>query len=669
MLMNRSRVPVFFVATFLAWAVFSRSAAADESRPVPPELIAAAQSSVTTLGSVTGEQYPDADAVVVSDRTFVEVEESGLSHVFRDRLVKVLTEAGAARFSALRFDYDPASSYAEVRRVVIHRAGGDLEVVPEEAVRDLPQPQRMIYWGPRMKLVSIPRLHPGDAVQWTTYSKGFVIAYLAGSDDKYIPPMRGHYYDSVLFQGDLPMVLKHYTVKLPRDKPIRARVYNGELKTELSFDADHLVYSFWKTDVPAIVREPRMVEDSDTVPKLVLATVRDWPEKSRWFFQVNEDAGAFEWNEAIEAKVKEITRGLRTDEARRKALLAWVARQIRYSGISMGEGEGYTLHPGTMTFEDRCGVCKDIAGMLITMFRAAGYTAYPAMTMAGARVEDLPADQFNHCVVAVKTGENDYTLYDPTWCPFSAEIWSSAEKPQHYVIGSPEGEELMQTPPAPPSDNFLKVVSRGRIDQDGNLTGTMTISAGGYTETGLRWARVFHEAYRFRPTLEQWVSYISPRAVLQDYQITDPVNVNRPFVIRIDYTVPGYAAVTDDLLVVVPPVARHIVRGRRTADFLEPARTTERHHDIFLRATREFILEERLALPGRYRLEAGPEPAKVDGPHASFESEIQVDGRVLETRQRLVIKHKVIPAEGHGNLHEAVTAYDRLEDDPVLLAR
>ncbi len=467
------------------------------------------------LKTVTAEKYPGADAVVVLDKTHVDVEESGLSHVYRTQLVKVLTEAGAAKYATMRFDYDPASSYAEVRGLKIYRADGSVEQVPVSRILDLPQPQFMIYWGPRMKLASVPKLNPGDAVEIETYSKGFVIAYLhdpaQAGDEKYIPPMRGHYYDVVLFQGDLPIVKKVYTIVLPRDKPIRAEVFNGELGSEASFNDKSLTYTWWKTDVPAVEREPKMVEDTDCLPKLVLATVKDWPQKSRWFYHVNEDVDTFAWNDAIKAKVDEITKGLKTDDEKRKALLAWVARQIRYSGISMGKGEGYTLHPGVMDFNDRAGVCKDIAGMLITMFRAAGFThTYPAMTMAGARVENLPADQFNHCVVATEIAPNTYKLYDPTWCPFSSEIWSSAEKPQNYVIGSPRGEQLMETPPAPASDNFIDLKAEDRIDEKGNLEGTLTITGGHYSETNLRWAVVFSPAYAVKGTFEQWLSKISP---------------------------------------------------------------------------------------------------------------------------------------------------------------
>jgi transglutaminase-like putative cysteine protease len=623
------------------------------------------------LEKVTAEKYAGTDSVVVLDETKVEVEPSGLSHVYKTRLVKVLTEAGAMDLSTLRFDYDPASSYAEIRGLTVFRSDKRVEKVPEARVLDLPQPQEMIYWGPRMKLASVPKLHPGDAVEISTYSKGFVIAYLAngGDDEKYIPPMRGHYYDVVLFQGDQPIVKKTYTIVLPKDKPLRAEVYNGELGSSAQFDDQKLTYSWWKENVPTIKREPRMVEDTDAMPKLVLATVKDWPEKSRWFYKVNEDAKAFAWNDAIKAKVEEITKGLKTDEEKRMAILAWVARQIRYSGISMGKGEGYTLHPGIMTFEDRAGVCKDIAGMCVTMFRAAGYTTYPAMTMAGAKVENLPADQFNHCVVAVETGKDTYTMYDPTWCPFSAEYWSSAEKPQNYVIGSPRGEELMETPAAPPSDNFIKVTSTGTISESGDLTGAMAITGGHYSETNLRWAIVNSPAPELKATFEQWLRRISPEAELVSFETTDATNVHAPLKITLRYRVPGYAVVAGKEMFLIPPAAKNILSNRRLTDFAQAAATEKRAYDIFLRATREFTFEETLAVPKGYRMKASPEAKKVDGPAAAFEADLSMKGESLVLRERFTVKKKIVPVVDYANLKEAVDAMKAFGDGLSVLAK
>ncbi len=634
------------------------------------------------LKAVTAEAYPGADAVVVNEDVHVDVEESGLSHVNKTQLVKVLTEAGAAQFATMRFDYDPASSYAEVKGVTVYRTGGAVEQVPPERVFDLPQPQEMIYWGPRMKVVSVPKLQPGDAVEIKTYSKGFVIAYLAGGDgaaaaagaasdnDKYIPPMRGHYYDVVLFQGDLPMVKKTYTIVLPKDKPIQAEVFNGELASRTAFDDKTLTYTWWKDNVPAIKREPRMVEDSDAVTKLVLATVKDWPEKSRWFYHVNEDVNTFAFNDAIKAKADEITRGLKTDDEKRKALLAWVARQIRYSGISMGKGEGYTLHPGIMDFNDRAGVCKDIAGMLITMFRAAGFThTYPAMTMAGARVEDLPADQFNHCVVATEIAPNQYKLYDPTWCPFSSEVWSSAEKPQNYVIGSPRGEQLMETPPVPASENFVHLASDAVISDTGDLTGTMVITGGAYSETNLRWTVVNSPADMVRGTFEQWLSAISPRAELTSYQTTDPVNVNLPFKITLAYRVPCYAMVYGNTMLLTPPAARNILSNRRLTDFIGAVAGKGRTYDIFLRAPREFTFEETTHLPKGFRLKEAPKAKSVEGPAADWSAALSARGDALVLKERLAVKEKIIPAAQYANLKDAVDAMKAYGDALAVVER
>lgn len=79
----------------------------------------------------------------------------------------------------------------------------------------------------------------------------------------------------------------------------------------------------------------------------------------------------------------------------------------------MGKGEGFTLHNLKMNYTDRCGVCKDIAGTLIAFLRMAGFEAFPAMTMAGSRVETIPADHFNHCVAVVKLSDGTMMPLDP----------------------------------------------------------------------------------------------------------------------------------------------------------------------------------------------------------------------------------------------------------------
>ena len=187
-------------------------------------------------------------------------------------------------------------------------------------------------------------------------------------DERYIPPMRGEFYDIVPFWSSVPVLLKSYTVSLPSNKPIQYQIYNGELTSWIHFEKDRTIYHFEKRDIEPFKREPNMVALSDVAPKLLLSTCHDWIAKSLWFNKVNEDYGSFEVTPEIQKKVDELTKDCKTDEEKVSVLTHWVAEEIRYSGLSMGRGEGYTLHKGAVDFRDRCGVCKDKAGMLLPCF-------------------------------------------------------------------------------------------------------------------------------------------------------------------------------------------------------------------------------------------------------------------------------------------------------------
>ncbi len=675
------------------------------------------------------EQAGDADAnegadlVTVFKRTQVTMEESGLSHIENHELIKCLSEKGAAELARLRLDFDPASNMVEVRKLRLLRKDGTVQELPGEGV-DMPQPQWAIYWGAQMKLVPLPRLQPGDAVEVSTYMKGFLIAYLqddnpwgpvseptgagetpaepppapveqpapaeqpappaeqpaapvevaqAPEDDesRFIPPMRGHFYDVVYFQDHHPVKLRHYTVRTPLDKPLQYEVYNGEVKSYVSFDSEHHQYSFWKQDLPAWHEEHHYSAGyPDLQTKVVMATVPDWQAKSRWFCQVNESQ--FQATPAIQAKVDEITAGMTSDEDRIRAINHWAANEIRYSGISMGKGEGYTLHSGEMIFNDRSGVCKDKAGMAITMLRAAGFTVYPAMTMAGSRVERIPADQFNHCVVALKHDDGSWEMLDPTWVVYSPENWSSAEGEQHYVIGSPEGEELMIMPAFDAAANKLRVEASSEIDEQGDLTGTIVFSAEGYAEQRLRRELVHYSTARDRQAwFERAVAQIGPGAEVEPVQVSYAAiqDVNTPIRYQVDYRIPGYAMVTDDGLIFAPPTAAHLVTSTRLAPYLGLAGPEEREQALLIWAPRMRDVQETIKLPAGYEVERLPEDVSIDSDIASLQVRLEGKRRKLTYTQQLAIKRREIPAEQYPDFRSVVQGAAALPEDLVVLRR
>jgi len=650
-------VPGFAALALLAAAAVVSPVAAGASSPAgAPDfaVIGSGRTDPTLLerigsaGSAT--EWPAADIVVVFDSTAVVVEESGLSHRRQHLLRKALTPAGCRALAAPRFDYDPASNRIDILAVRVHRGDSTFVALDPASAADVPAPAHMIYWGARMKLLGLPRLEPGDAVETISAKMGFQIAYLGEVDEdleRYTPPMRGHFYDVLLFQASDPIRTIHYRLTLPRDKVAQYSVYNGPVSSALAFTDSTLVYEWWAVDQPAVAAEPLEPDRSDFVPKVVLATVPDWPEKSRWFQQVNEPV--FAWNDEIAAKVRELTAGLRTDDERMAALLHWVADNIRYSGLNMGAGEGYTLHPGIMTWEERCGVCKDIAGMLVTMLRAAGYPTYPVMTMAGARVECVPADQFNHCVVAVRRDDGSYTMLDPTWAPQSAEIWSRAEGEQNYVIGSPEGEDLTAIRTFTPEENRLRVTCDAAIDRDGTLAGTISMEGTGYPDTRMRRGLAGVARAERQGFAAEILQGIAPGVDLLEASFGNPEDYGRPMRYELRFRAPRYAALTDSSIDLALPGARFLRGIQRFARIVEVPKTEERTHPALFWAPVQTEVEDKLVLPAAYRFPDELPAADLDRPAAAYHAEITAGSPGLRAAQRLTLKKRtVLPSEWSG---------------------
>jgi hypothetical protein len=614
------------------------------------------------IDEVSGGIYEEADVGVVFDSTLIRVEDSGLSHVTDHRLLKILSWAGARRMTALRFDYDPATNVFEPRKVVVHRADGRLQEIDVTKALDHPQPQHMIYWGVRMKVLELPRLEPGDAVEILTYKKGFQIAYLEnelpeGDEERYIPPMRGHYYDTIVFGGGDPVRERVYEMKISRDIPAQYRVYNGEVYSSVTFDRNMLVYTFWKTNTPAVAHEPRQPGASDFVAKVVLATVKDWPEKSRWFFEVNDEI--LNPDENVTRQAEEIVEGLKTDDEKIEEVLHWTAQFIRYSGISMGKGEGYTLHSGMMTLNDRAGVCKDIAGMSIALLRGLGYTVYPAMTMAGARVETIPADQFNHCVVAIKQDDGSYKMIDPTWAPYAMDVWSTAEAEQHYVIGSPEGEDRMAIRTFAPEENMTKVDLKATLNKDGDLAGTITMVGSSYGDARLRRGIAYHPAEHHDAQFANWISRIAPNAEVTRVEQTDIDDLYKPYEVVFHFNAPGYAVKADDLLVFSPAASNFVQAYPRMFDFVYEFSADERENPMHVWNTRNVIITETIKVPSGYKLVDPPDAENQGGDMASCDTEVSQKGRTFKTKIDYKVKQRTIATEYYS---EVKGAYDTIKD-------
>lgn len=630
-------------------------------------------------------KYKGYHQVTRYDSTDVYMEESGLSYVNNHKRICILDREGAKSNNTIKLDYDPQSAFVEFREVIIHHAGGDKEVLyraDEKGNRiegtaevfDYIAPARMIYWGASQKMISVGHLEPNDEIEYRTFRKGFTYALLQGDDSRYIPPMKGHFYDIVPFWSEQPVQEKFYKVNVLTNKNLHFQVYNGEVTTTNSVEGDRTIYTFTKKDIMPIKHERQMVADNDVQCKLLLSTSPNWQAKSVWFYGVNETYGSFNTIPEVTAKVKELLKDAKTELDSISVLTHWVADNMRYAGISMGDGEGFTLHNAEMNWHDRCGVCKDKAGMLVTMLRAAGFKAYAAMTMAHERIDAIPADQFNHSVCAVQRRNGEMIMLDPTWVPNVRELWSSAEQQQGYLIGMPQGADLMYTPVSPAEKHYVRIKADTKINSKGTLSGTITITAEGQSDKAVR-SVMGGRTSEWESNLAMELTKICPAAIIKSVSHTNPDRyLDQPVCITYTFEIPNYAIVDGDNLVFIPLSARNFYQ--RAMSHLYFDENTEKREYAFADACSRLVdIKEEIKLPGKYtKFEFGSNTRAVQSvvhPAVDFGCGYQLsdDGKTLHFGECAMFNKRVYQSEDWSAFRQAVKNQKTLATTNIVLTK
>ena len=658
-------------------------------------LIAATVAFATAQHNALPGKYAGSKTITLFDSIGVYMEESGLSHVMNHKCIEMFSYEGCAQNSTYKIDYDPLSAYCDIERVLVHRAESgrtDTLLWPGRdgniKVYDYVAPARMIYWGASQKMVQVGHLSLGDKLEVWTYKKGYtyalltdgengtnglngVFASLPDNDDRYVPPMRGHYYDIVPFWSDQPVQHKVYQLNILDSKKLQYKVYNGELdvKREAADEEGRSLYTFTnKEDIMPLKREARALANNDIQCKLLLSTSPDWQAKSRWFFGVNEDYGSFKATAEVQKKVNELLRGAKDEMDSISRLTHWVADNIRYAGISMGPGEGFTLHNQEMNYTDRCGVCKDKASTLIGFLRAAGFKAYAAMTMAGERIDRIPADQFNHSVCAVQLRNGQFVMLDPTWVPNVRELWSSAEQQQGYLIGTAEGCDLMETPISPAANHYIRIIGESAIDMEGTLTGTITVSAEGQSDAAVRGVFSAPQSM-WRQNLELELLRVAPTAEILDIQYTDPDRyLDHPVSITYRYRIPYYATVDKNVITFIPLSARNLFR--RAMSHLNFNLTPETRTQPFAdRCSRLVDIRETITLPFVPTILHYPMVDGIANPAASFGCGFQMEGNKLNFGEQIVFGKRLYDAEDWPAFRASAKAQVMVSETPVILTK
>jgi len=152
------------------------------------------------------------------------------------------------------------------------------------------------------------------------------------------------------------------------------------------------------------------------------------------------------------------------------------------------DAPGYEPHDVNITFDNRYGVCRDKAALLVSLLRIAGITAYPVLIHVGGKMDkDVPLPYFNHAIVAAEGGKGDspYILMDPV-DESSRDLMPSYRSDCSYLAANPSGDVLRTSPVLPVEENMLRIDSTGTLSQDGGILLASRFAFNGINDTALR---------------------------------------------------------------------------------------------------------------------------------------------------------------------------------------
>jgi transglutaminase-like putative cysteine protease len=432
----------------------------------------------------TLQLYPDADTVLVEDIVLLSYQADGSCAYTNDVAVKILTEKGREEENTVTIGYDAAYGSTRFLRAEVIKPDGtavpvDLEKQTRETI-DSGQMNANIY-DPNSKqiLLSVPNLETGDLLRYT----------FSGERTKAVVP--DTWSDLFLFEDTSPILHSLCRVDAPSDRPLTRIELKDPVGDTVTYRRQKRpgggIRHIWEArHVPQMFPEPEMPSRYTVSQRILLSTIPDWEALSEWYWKLSKprlDAV----NDAMKTKVKQLTAGLTDRQKKVETIFRFVSQDIRYMGITVeDEAPGYEPHDVCMTFDNRYGVCRDKAALLVSMLRLAGLDAYPVLIYVGPKKDpEVPQPWFNHAITAVRNEDGSWQLMDPT-NENTRDLLPAYLCNRSYLVARPNGDPLRTSPVIPPEDNMLTIQIEGSLDDSNLISAEALLSFGGINDTAYR---------------------------------------------------------------------------------------------------------------------------------------------------------------------------------------
>ncbi|MBC8012187.1 MAG: DUF3857 domain-containing protein, partial [Burkholderiales bacterium] len=571
------------------------------------------------------------------------VEPDGRVLRVRQVAYRAVTEAGIKSLAEDLFEYDrDQQDFHLVRAVTLDPDGTEHAVAPDAILVQSPQRRAdlAIYDDTTEVRIIYPRVRVG----------GVTHAITVVQDRSARLP--GAYTYRRIWGGNWPQFIDRHVVELPAVLAPRLNSFtlgSGVPEPVRQALPDSAVRLEWRGEkIPSRRSEVSRAPTAQTGPLLHLTTLRDWDEVAAWYQSLL--AGRDTLPPELATLADEWLRDAPDRDAKIAILFSKVADEVRYTSLSLGEGDYQPRSPSEV-WARRHGDCKDKSNLLVALLRHAGIPAH--LTLLNTRhlglVDRRAPDYrvFDHAIVALPGAAGGYAFLDPTIACATPAILAPTDADRDVLVVRDGRADWARTPPH----------LAGRIDYAfdlalnpaGEISGWLTVTADGIYGA---WER---ERYRDLDTagrldnLARTIRGFFPGAEIVDVVVPDASARTVPAVARAYFLVAARSDGTGGTTSLRFPSSRGL--------FLDLG-TTERRDTTYFIHRDEVSVRATFALPPGTSPTALPAPFQVETPTGRGGARWIAEPGLLRAELDFDLVHSTLPPREFPRFYQAMLALD-----------
>jgi transglutaminase-like putative cysteine protease len=594
--------------------------------------------AAAAAAQITSAAFPNCDLALADGRIQCSYHPDGTGEIQEEYFTKVLTFKGKNEVQVQKFYFLLPYSAVKVAALEILKENGavvpvDVAANSKESIESGQMQANIYNPDSRVLEVNIPGLMPGDVIHWA---------------DKYTiarPVIPGEFSQRFGLEGQA--FIRHLSLEIqaPADKPLKHILLKNEVPGTVVYSKrpgpeGSTVHHWEVTNVSPITAEPAMPPSQTITQRLLVSTLSDWTAVSKWYWAITKPHLEVVSPEMRQC-VAELVSGAASKMEKIKALEDYVAKQVRYTGITLeNDRPGFEPHDVKITYARKYGVCRDKAALLVAMLRMAGFEAYPVLTNVGAKIDpEAPDTGFNHAIVAVELKDGQELLLDPTIYENKVGFLSAIEENQSYLVCRPTGDDLKITPVVPAEQNLLRIKTSGVISRSGRMEARSEICFDGFNDTIFREMLVKMRPAEQRDFFEGVLRGLMPGACLSQFSLTPSNMLDTSSALRAEIEYNADAPVVfgaHKAVLTLPWLSKYL---SITHSILAGASLAKRKYPLETYIACGLAEDLTLTVPDNFsQILAAPADVRVANSNLSYERHFSFDRHMLQCSKKLVLK-------------------------------